>query len=815
MAEGQMPTDLCVTGPPIWLANHHGYVSKTTKEKDAGSKIGMFYVPIHHPSTDPQFDKSFELLAQAIHEIHRKNASNLSYEELYRNAYIMVLQKRADTLYNGVKEVISDHLELVAETEVIPAFVKTTDTNARMSADAGTSFLMTLKRVWNDHTTSMIMIRDILMYMDKKHVKPANMPLVYDMGLELFRDKVIRSQKHPIQAQLTAVLLDQIKMERRGEQIDRSAIKAAVDMLVELYDQDKRENVYVVDFEPHFLETSSAFYLVESQALLAECDASEYMRKIEKRMNEEYNRTRHYLSPVTEPKIRNIVETQLITNHAKTIMEMENSGLRPMLAASAIEDLSRMYKLFSRVPEGLNEMRTYIKNYVLELGNLINAKVDSANDTTKPKDKDGAGAGDKPGSTTGSLYTALRWVQDILELQEKFNKIIDFAVLKDKSFQTAVNEAFETFINANPRSPEYISLFIDENLKKGLKGIYFHFWQKTEEEVDNILDHTITLFRFIREKDVFERYYKQHLAKRLLFGRSVSDDAERSMITKLKVECGYQFTTKLEGMFNDIRISADTVSAYKDYLDASGIEKPKIDMASTILTSTFWPMSASTSPKWIMPAEITDACQSFEKFYYGRHNGRRLTWQPNMGTADIKASFNTKRHDLNVSTYGMAILLLFNEVPDEQCLTTSDIQAQTDINDIDLRRTLQSLACGKYKVLIKEPKGKEVDTTDKFYLNVNFTCPLARIKIQTVATKVETESERKTTHEKVDKLRKHQIEAAIVRIMKDRKTMDHNLLIAEVVKQLSNRFNPSPQMIKKRIEELIDREYLERNAGDR
>jgi cullin 3 len=117
--------------------------------------------------------------------------------------------------------------------------------------------------------------------------------------------------------------------------------------------------------------------------------------------------------------------------------------------------------------------------------------------------------------------------------------------------------------------------------------------QKTEEEIDSILDHTITLFRFIKEKDVFERYYKQHLARRLLFGRSVSDDAERSMITKLKVshllltiivasltqsifdcqvECGYQFTTKLEGMFNDIRISADTVIAYKDYLEASEME---------------------------------------------------------------------------------------------------------------------------------------------------------------------------------------------------------------------------------------------------
>jgi cullin 3 len=100
-----------------------------------------------------------------------------------------------------------------------------------------------------------------------------------------------------------------------------------------------------------------------------------------------------------------------------------------------------MYKLFSRVPEGLNEMRAYMKNYVMELGGLVNAKVDTANDVSKPKERDGT-EGEKPSSTSisGSLYTALRWVQDILELQEKFDKIIEFAVLKDKSFQTAVNE---------------------------------------------------------------------------------------------------------------------------------------------------------------------------------------------------------------------------------------------------------------------------------------------------------------------------------------------------------------------------------------
>jgi cullin 3 len=84
--------------------------------------------------------------------------------------------------------------------------------------------------------------------------------------------------------------------------------------------------------------------------------------------------------------------------------------------------------------------------------------------------------------------------------------------------------------------------------------------------VDIVLDKTITVFRYITEKDIFERYYKGHLAKRLLLGRSVSDDAERGMLAKLKVECGFQFTQKLEGMFNDMKISSDHMIAYQDHL---------------------------------------------------------------------------------------------------------------------------------------------------------------------------------------------------------------------------------------------------------
>ena len=72
---------------------------------------------------------------------------------------------------------------------------------------------------------------------------------------------------------------------------------------------------------------------------------------------------------------------------------------------------------------------------------------------------------------------------------------------------------------------------------------------------------------------MFERYYKGHLAKRLLLGRSVSDDAERQMLGKLKVECGHQFTQKLEGMFNDMKLSAETMEGYRAHLERTTVRE--------------------------------------------------------------------------------------------------------------------------------------------------------------------------------------------------------------------------------------------------
>jgi cullin 3 len=146
-----------------------------------------------------------------------------------------------------------------------------------------------------------------------------------------------------------------------------------------------------------------------------------------------------------------------------------------------------------------------------------------------------------------------------------------------------------------------------------------------------------------------------------------------------------------------------------------------------------------------------------------------------------------------------------------------EIKTETDIPDKDLIRAIQSLAMAKptQRILTKEPRGsKEILPSDVFTVNDGFTSKLIRVKINTVSAKGESDPERQETRVKVDDDRKHEIEAAIVRIMKARKKMQHNLLVTEVTNQLKSRFLPSPVVIKKRIESLIEREYLARSTED-
>ena len=120
------------------------------------------------------FDTKWAVLASSLREIHTKNASMLSFEELYRNAYQIVLKKRGESLYERVKEFEEAWLKFEVRPRILavissallvgnrgPTAMTTTD-EKRV---AGERLLKALKQAWEDHNICMNMTTDVLMYM--------------------------------------------------------------------------------------------------------------------------------------------------------------------------------------------------------------------------------------------------------------------------------------------------------------------------------------------------------------------------------------------------------------------------------------------------------------------------------------------------------------------------------------------------------------------------------------------------------------------------------------------------------------------------
>uniref|UniRef100_A0A7N9CGV8 Cullin-4A n=1 Tax=Macaca fascicularis TaxID=9541 RepID=A0A7N9CGV8_MACFA len=650
-------------------------------------------------------------LHEAVRAVQSSTSIRYNLEELYQAVENLCSHKVSPMLYKQLRQACEDHVQ----AQILPFREDSLDS---------VLFLKKINTCWQDHCRQMIMIRSIFLFLDRTYVlQNSTLPSIWDMGLELFRTHIISDKM--VQSKTIDGILLLIEHERSGEAVDRSLLRSLLGMLSDL-------QVYKDSFELKFLEETNCLYAAEGQRLMQEREVPEYLNHVSKRLEEEGDRVITYLDHGTQKPLIACVEKQLLGEHLTAILQ---KGLDHLLDENRVPDLAQMYQLFSRVRGGQQALLQHWSEYIKTFGTAIVINPE--------KDKD--------------------MVQDLLDFKDKVDHVIEVCFQKNERFVNLMKESFETFINKRPNKPaELIAKHVDSKLRAGNK-------EATDEELERTLDKIMILFRFIHGKDVFEAFYKKDLAKRLLVGKSASVDAEKSMLSKLKHECGAAFTSKLEGMFKDMELSKDIMVHFKQMVKLQEV---------------------------------------FKAFYLGKHSGRKLQWQTTLGHAVLKAEFKEGKKEFQVSLFQTLVLLMFNE---GDGFSFEEIKMATGIEDSELRRTLQSLACGKARVLIKSPKGKEVEDGDKFIFNGEFKHKLFRIKINQIQMK-ETVEEQVSTTERVFQDRQYQIDAAIVRIMKMRKTLGHNLLVSELYNQL--KFPVKPGDLKKRIESLIDRDYMERDKDN-
>ncbi|MGH0120245.1 UNVERIFIED_CONTAM: hypothetical protein FKN15_056570 [Acipenser sinensis] len=697
--------------------------------------------------SDNYTQDTWKKLQEAVGAIQNSTSIKYNLEELYQAVENLCSYKVSATLYKQLRQVCEDH-------------VKAQIHQFREDSLDNVLFLKKMNTCWQDHCRQMIMIRSIFLFLDRTYVLQNSMlPSIWDTGLELFRSHIISDKM--VQSKTVDGILQLIERERNGEAVDRSLLRSLLNMLSDL-------QVYKDSFEQKFLKETHRLYAAEGQSLMQEREVPEYLHHVNKRLEEETDRVITYLDQSTQKQLILTVEKQLLGEHLKAILQ---KGLHHLLDGNRISELTLLYQLFSRLKGGLQVLLQHWSEYIKTFGSALVMMPE--------KDKD--------------------MVQELLDFKDKTDQITEACFQKNEKFINSMKESFETYINKRPNKPaELIAKYVDSKLRAGNK-------EATDEELERILDKIMIIFRFIHGKDVFEAFYKKDLAKRLLVGKSASVDAEKSMLSKLKHECGAAFTSKLEGMFKDMELSKDVMIQFKQFMQNQS-DPGNIELTVNILTMGYWPTYIPMEVH--LPPEMVKLQEVFKMFYLGKHSGRKLQWQPTLGHAVLKSEFKEGKKELQVSLFQTLVLLMFNEGEE---FTFDEIKTATGIEDGELRRTLQSLACGKARVLIKNPKGKDVEDGDKFLFHADFRHKLFRIKINQIQMK-ETIEEQVSTTERVFQDRQYQIDAAIVRIMKMRKTLSHNLLVSELFNQL--KFPVKPGDLKKRIESLIDRDYMERDKDN-
>ncbi|CAF3045733.1 unnamed protein product [Rotaria socialis] len=691
-------------------------------------------------------------------------------------------------LYNKLKNYLKDYLKDVCQSGV--------DLQ-------GEGVLRFYTNRWEKYQFSSKVMNDFCSYINRHWVQREfnsgrkDIYEIYTMAMDSWQKVVFQ----PLHKQVTHACLDLIKSERNNEIINTRLISGVIQSYVALGFTEELTNsshitsptltIYRDYFELYFLHDTEQFYRLEAATFLVHNSVTEYLKKVATRLDEEVHRVQSYLHPSTLSILIKKVEEVLIRDQLDAIY----TEAKKLLRDERYQDLALLFKLTNRIPNATNELKKIVENHIYEMGINTIERV-SGTAINDPK-----------------VY-----IETVIDIHKKFLKLVQESFNGEQGFTAALDKACGKFINNNvvtqsagstTKSPELLARYCDALLRKGSKAV-------EETDLEEKFNQIMIVFNYIEDKDVYQKFYSKMLAKRLVGQLSASDDYEESMISKLKQACGFEYTSKLQRMFQDIGVSKTLLTEYEKYCENHSITDTA-DFSVMVLSSNSWPFSGSSN--FVIPLELKSTFNSFTEFYTHRHNGRKLTWLHQHSKGELQTYFTTQKYILQVSTYQMVVLLLFNKV---LTWTVERLQDETQIKSELLLQVILGLL--KSKLLIctdinddeidEDFKESDIKTHYSIRLSTDFRSKKLRINLNVPLKSVE-QKDIEGVHRTIDEDRKMVIQAAIVRIMKARQTLRHALLMQEVIQQLSSRFRPKIPVIKKCIDVLIEKEYLERQSNEK
>lgn len=432
---------------------------------------------------------------------------------------------------------------------------------------------------------------------------------------------------------------------------------------------------------------------------------------------------------------------------------------------------------------------------------------------------------------TSAEQTGMWLVHELVSLHGMYRRILQVCFDNHEVFAQQLRMAFEAIVN-NPRDMNMIPELLASYVDRIIQGIYVV--DGSDGDIGAHLSIIVQLLEYIYNKDVFAELYRFYLCKRLIFDLSSSRDLEVIFVEKLKATLGPLFTARLEGMLRDMHTSVafqerfekwsagqgDGVVQQLDDADPGRASSQIPAFSVTLATTSIWPTFPGDSDLQVPPV-LAARLAEYERFYEQQTQHRQLNWVYALGKGVVectRAAFphmtRYRRVELELNTYQLCILLLFENADAlnfEQVCNALNVKSPAILELV--KRCVLSLCQKKYRLLIKSPACHEVRSTDVLQLNPHFDPPQRRMRFACLPHQISRE-EHQVARQTFQDDRAPLVEATIVRIMKAHKQLAHQELVTEILNTLNAHFTPDVRFIKERIENLIAREYLERDAQD-
>lgn len=741
------------------------------------SKRAKIRVPNRLGFSKQNFGDLWSTLQNAIDRIYEERVNELSFEKIYRTVYTLVLMQKGPELYLHIESYLKKKLDSLKDDQF-------------QEGIQGFELLKRLIAVWNSQCTCFKLLGDLMIYLDKVYCKSERKTEIYDLGLNIFKERVIYSLSEFIDKSL----IDDINHERAQDTADSDHIyawKSIIGMMETLADEN--DNYFLTHFEPVFLRNTTEFY--QNAVNNQETSPIKYLEYMKNLRSFEFSLDEQFLNSDTVSKTTKALENVLIQNERFI-------NIIPMLIRQAVNEndvalLSNVYNLSS-----VNEFNLQVIQCIED---CLEQDANSVIIDTNTKKK---------------AQVAVEWTRAVIELSDRYRGLIENVITQStsngpRSIEEAqlnsqiVSKVLSKFLNQHgKRSIEFISLYLDSCFKVTHD-------KEEEKKVMQNLSSAVKLFNFLAEKDIFEMLYQQQLSKRLLQERSMIE-VEKWMLQRIKDEVGTFFTTRLYGMLRDVSKSRELVKSFKDSGEGCDI-MTELEFKPQVLTSINWPFKSfnSSDTDFYLPSRLEHLKSDFEIYYGKKYPERTLKWAYHLCQLEIGFKFDDSYHDISMSMFAATVFLLFEE-HDE--LTTEMIGILTKIPEQELYRQLISLAVApKTRLLKKKPMSKTINAQDKFSINYSFTAPTRAIKVQTVASlKPSSRSDLsfKSAQELIEQGRVTEVNASITRILKSNRHLSHYQLLELVTAAVKHRFTLSSSTFKRSLNYLIEKEYVQRDPDD-